>query len=294
MSIRRFPDFCFALGSVRDLTRTFGYLRFVLSHAPFFKLRRHAKDFHIFLNRFRHVTEPAARPDKGTRDRSTKPVLATEKEALMKECPWLRDSDFGLPKRRRRVSPDETLDREPIEAEDESEDAVELGDQSDEVDDPDDPAPEDHDVDVETELAAIRARWEVDVAEEHWFYHRVLGGRWTSANRGVVADGVSGYPRGGLAQQWCNKFIWPRQFGCTYAAHGQEDSHQIVREWVRRCTFFFSMWHDAGCPDNFVYSPFQRTSYRQSLQYLDWVVELPVESATFERALVVNRLEPSA
>ena len=181
--------------------------------------------------RYRRVKEPAPKSGKSTDYRTSAPKDLSEREEFMKLFPWLRASDFDAPRQRRVVTPGEA--REPFAADEES-DFADDDDESDfAADEESDFADDDEHVDVDAELAEIRSRWEADAAEEEWFYHRILGGHWTAEHRGVVADGVAGYPRAGLPMQWAITYKWPRQFGCAYAAHGQEDSSGTPSKLLR-------------------------------------------------------------
>lgn len=166
---------------------------------------------------------------------------------MIRDFPWLQPKDFNPPKRQRTQEP--SADGEvPGDAvsdhgqEEEAEDEAEL-----EVDNASDPEVVDPD-EVADELRDLRSEWGIDPRSEVYFYHRILGGHWTRTHKGVTADGVAAFPRQGLAMEWSRRFRWPRQFGCIYSAHGVEDSHRIIQEFIRRPTHFFSMWLSAGKP----------------------------------------------
>ena len=52
------------------------------------------------------------------------------------------------------------------------------------------------------ELAGLRSAWALEDAENMWYYTRVLGGRWTKGNKGVISDGVIACSRS-CVSEWC-------------------------------------------------------------------------------------------
>ena len=58
------------------------------------------------------------------------------------------------------------------------------------------------DAEVMRELADLREEWSLEGAAESWFYTRVLGGKWTKCNKGVVSDGAIACGRSACAE-WC-------------------------------------------------------------------------------------------
>ena len=70
------------------------------------------------------------------------------------------------------------------------------------------------------ELAALRGEHDVPEHARSDFYVRVMGGAWTLAHTGAIADGCSFYCRAGNARLWCDTFSWPKQKGFMYARYG--------------------------------------------------------------------------
>ena len=63
--------------------------------------------------------------------------------------------------------------------------------------------PEDVAAAVAQELADIRAELQVFEDDDGYFTTRVLGGKWTAANRGVAADAIGAFARGAESATWC-------------------------------------------------------------------------------------------
>ena len=73
--------------------------------------------------------------------------------------------------------------------------------------------------DVDSELARLREDVAEEAHAEMYFYARVRGGRWTAANRGVVADAIYGYARGGIARAFCDNYNFPKKMRTKIMKH---------------------------------------------------------------------------
>ena len=102
---------------------------------------------------------------------------------------------------------------------------------------------------VVEELAAFRFEYDPTLEQEIFFHTRILGGRWTKANRGVVADGISGYARGNAPKEWCSIFSWPRQHAIMYNRYGIHGATMLSAEYVRKSHYYFGLWINSDDED---------------------------------------------
>ena len=162
-------------------------------------------------------------------------ISADAREALLQAFPWLTEDDLpgnarrdisgggrgGGKKRARSVSPSGRGDAEGLEH------------------------PSDKDVgapiNVAEELALFKdAHDEYSHDNELCFYSKLLGGKWTSENKGVISDGWAGYSRSGAPREWCTLYSWPRQHANYYSVYGLEGAKLLAKEYVRRSHHLFS------------------------------------------------------
>lgn len=144
---------------------------------------------------------------------------------------------------------------------------------------------------VVNELAALRGEAYDPEEENMGFYTRILGGAWAAKHKSVTADAVSAFARGGLPTTWCRLYGWPRQMSAYYSKHGQMGAHMLAKEWARRSHYFYWMWATSEDED-FSYTDEQLRSYSMSLEWLEFMTELPTESESFGRGSQINRLLP--
>jgi hypothetical protein len=144
---------------------------------------------------------------------------------------------------------------------------------------------------VAEELAAFRADHAPHLAEDLFFFTRILGGRWTVANRGVLADGIGGYCRGGCAREWCNMYSWPKQHASYYARYGIPGATHLASEYVRRSHYFLGIWLESEA-EVFLYEQHHVDDYEESLEFVTWMLEQPIESVHFARASELRKLKP--
>jgi hypothetical protein len=146
-------------------------------------------------------------------------------------------------------------------------------------------------VDVAEQLAAFRADNAVDFAEDVFFFTRILGGRWTVEHRGVLADGIGGYARGGIPREWCDIYSWPKQHANYYGRYGLAGATLLASEYMRRSHYFIVLWLE--CEEEvFRYEQHHIDGYNESLEFVTWLCDQPVDSATFARGSDLRQLRP--
>ena len=143
--------------------------------------------------------------------------------------------------------------------------------------------------DVEGRLKAIRERLDVDCSDLH-FYTRVLGGRWTAAHFGKVADGIAGLPCGAFAKLFCRTFKFPRHRSYRFNKYGEVNAVRLATYFCRRASYFCSIWEESDNDD------FQFTVEHEALfecdDFLDWVQAQPLTSPQFTAGVLLTRLVP--
>ena len=86
---------------------------------------------------------------------------------------------------------------------------------------------------VDAELARLREEFNVDDDEgrdDQFFFVKVLGGKWTAANKRVVADACGGYARKGLAQIFCDTYSLPKQAAFYFTKFTNAGSQHLARD----------------------------------------------------------------
>jgi hypothetical protein len=117
---------------------------------------------------------------------------ADVKARLLQEHPWLTEADFAQKREGHGGGGGGGGHAGPPAIEEPAEDLV--------------PLAEERIIVIAEELEAIRHEWRFEDQDDMFFYTKILGGLWTAAHVGVVADGVGGYARAGLASDWCRLF----------------------------------------------------------------------------------------
>ena len=143
-----------------------------------------------------------------------------------------------------------------------------------------------------SDLAAIREAEHVAEHRHMDFYVRVLGGAWTLAHTGEVADGCSYFSRGGNPQAWCRRFSFPRQKGYHYRRYGgREGPHVMCNEIVRRAQYFYDLW--LCSPDSaFKYSEAHLAAYGEGGEFREWCTGLEPGSLLSRQAAAIRDLIP--
>ena len=152
--------------------------------------------------------------------------------------------------------------------------------------------PEDVAAEVATALADIRAELEFQEEDDMYFTTRVLGGRWTMANRGVPADAIGSFSRGAPTEVWCRSCRWPRQRTFHFSKYSHEGARQLADEVCRRGNYFMNCWVKAGSPDVFCFKEVIG-AYPENFEFIDWLTEQPLDSACFSAGVGVRALVPS-
>ena len=277
----------------------FGEELFVMTNCHFEKRQVHSRSqpipFEDFVQRIPDRRPPRKeRDDSQRRDPVSKAAAAGFREQFLRDHPWLSGADVDLALGRKKPAPHgprgaALRDEEPDDDDDDME-APEDDDDAQPDDDDEMEAPDDEAFDPD-ELAALRD--ELVVPERRMdFYVHILGGKWTLAHAGVVADGCSYFARAGNPRRWCIKYAFPKQKGFMYAAYGGPEGPQIMcNEIVRRAQFFYDLCTESD-DVHFTYTDALLASYVDGEEFLDWMCDLDIESLLFQRGLEVRRLAP--
>ena len=108
-------------------------------------------------------------------------------------------------------------------------------------------------------------------------------------------DRLGGRPlRGGLATEWCNKYMYST--GTTWArkGHTEEGCLLMADEFCRRGEYFIQIWLERFTEEgwDFRYTQEHFDGYRPTLEYLDWAVEVRIGSATYTRLTELTNMHP--
>ena len=141
------------------------------------------------------------------------------------------------------------------------------------------------------ELSQTRAEWSWENQDDMSFYTRVLGGRWTRENRGVTTDAVSGFGRS-WTLEWCRAYDWPSSMRFGFNRYGQLAAKMLAREWCTRAEYLFNLWVEAGQSLEFSYERRHVEAYPPILEWVQFLLEQPLDGEVFDRGNELNRLSP--
>ena len=144
--------------------------------------------------------------------------------------------------------------------------------------------------DVAKDLAEIRGEHDQH-CQMDWFYTKVLGGNWTSANRGCVADSESSLARGGPATHFCQRYKFPKKMTFTFARYGEADSSALAHEVARLGNYFCQLWVEADDMNTFVFDHLTLVVPDDG-NFLDWLLEQPLGGLNWTRGQEVRALRP--
>lgn len=234
----------------------------------------------------------------------SKPVQDGAKAALLEEFRWLTPSDFqtsaSRPSRRTVPRPSVKSIGEigAVTAEEESEEDSAVSHEEETVERKDDLKSDDgsdkeDDVDVASDLAALRRAWNYEEGDSMSFYTRILGGGWTQKHKGVVADGVVGTCRAS-ARLWCSHYGWPRSKTYFFNKYSRAGAHMLAEEYCRRGEYFFNLYvaFDESGGEAFQYSEEDVAGYEDNMDFLNWFLEQPLDSPQFEAGMALRSLVP--
>jgi hypothetical protein len=145
--------------------------------------------------------------------------------------------------------------------------------------------------DVDSELARLREDVAEEAHAEMYFYARVRGGRWTAANRGVTADAISGYARGGIARAFCDIYNFPKEMSFFFRRYGDEGSRMLTNEFRKRGDYFCDLWVSSTL-DDFVFTQQMLDDYTDAFEFIDWLCAQPMDSPSFARGNELRLLGP--
>ena len=232
-----------------------------------------------------------------------RPAQVTDdaKAEVMKEFPWLRPEDFGMgrvTKKKLAARKPRGEDPQPHRGETAEEQETErcLPDSSaDPSSDEEEDGTEEEEVDAAEELAALRQEWDFEEGWEMAFYTRILGGNWTKANKGVVADGVLATGRAST-RDWCKAFGWPNSRTFFFSKFGREAAHKLAEEWCRRADHYYRLFVEDECEDGakFRYCEEYLESYEEDLEWVSWLLEQDENGKVWAAAHEIRAMRPAA
>ena len=137
---------------------------------------------------------------------------------------------------------------------------------------------------------AVRAEWELDWTDT-WFYVRLLGGKWTAEFKKTEADAACMLARSG-AKGWCTKYKFAKQKSLCSSRYGIEACNMVAREWASRAEYFFLLWYDDGCDEDFSYSDELLESYMPTMEWVEWATRQEIASEIWAAISDVENARP--
>ena len=120
------------------------------------------------------------------------------------------------------------------------------------------------------------------------FFWVLRGGAWTW-RRGVAYDNYREQARGGLASEFCRLHALPLSATFSIARYGEEHCLFLLRFWIYRMTFLYSVWYGQGSNEALRFTPAMVVEYRVSAE-LDALLHVPQEETRFRARETCDRL----
>jgi hypothetical protein len=248
------------------------------------------RPFELFVQFHPRRAQAVARPS-GSGGR----ISVTVQDLLLQECPWLDRGDFNIgehnPKgsqpRRRGGARATAAHIEHTDAKSDEDDHV-----PDHEDSEGDVDGGDHGIDVDRELAGVRADLAVaEVDVEAYFAVTIRGGRWTLENRDVVADCAMGKARDSETRFWSEAFEFPKSKSFSFRLYGRERAVMLAREFCRRGNYFAGLYFDA-VNDDFTYTADLVAACPDDVEFLEMLLSLDVDEPAFAKGQEIRACAP--
>ena len=159
----------------------------------------------------------------------------------------------------------------------------------------DDSESSESDVDAEEildELMAKRAELADSSAKlvEH-FGWSLRGGSWTlPAHTSVAYDCFIASPTTSEATAFCHQFGLCRSGNFSIALYGEHNCFLLVRSWVHRMSFLFSLWESFGCRADFKFSGHVLSAYEPPVDMVELLAS--TNCTVVKRAEGLRDIEP--
>ena len=151
------------------------------------------------------------------------------------------------------------------------------------------------------EKAFPALREELDEKREEWkfddedvsinFYTHLAGGNWTKKFKDVVSDAVHAKARA-HCRAFCDRFHWPKTKVFHFSAHGEIGANTLAREWCMKGNHYFTAWMKSVGLERFR-NP-EDHPYADSMEFLDWAVDVDVASHTWAKVMELRNFRPTA
>lgn len=123
------------------------------------------------------------------------------------------------------------------------------------------------------------------------FTTKVLGGRWTRANKKKAFDAVIGMAVGASAKAWCRQYGLNIEASYAFNKYGNDAATQMAVEWCRRMSHFHDIYLASG-DKMYIYSKDDLGSYEEDSEWLDFLAAQDADSAMWTRAEGLRCLFP--
>ena len=143
-------------------------------------------------------------------------------------------------------------------------------------------------------LEAKRLEWACDAEDVGAaFLTRVLGGKWTAENLGLVADAIQGYASTNDAKEWCKLYGVQTAARFNFARYGEPVCAALAQYWASAMGHFYSIWA-RGEDKAYVYSRGDHESVPLASALADLAVDLDAEHNVWARFEELKRSWPKA
>ena len=248
-----------------------------------------------------HPSRPSPGRSKASGSRTK--IAPKVTDFILAECPWLDREDIEpvqkpAAKRARRCGDAPARPRGSPRAEDSDGDdgassvaASGGGADGDGADDDD--IEDNEEIDVEGDLADMRAR--LHVPEDHaepYFKVSIRGGRWTLEHKDSVADCTLGATNAQLTRVWRAAFSFPLSTSFSFRLYSRPGALALAREFCRRGNYFANLYFEARSQDDFVYTQADVAALDDDLDFVTWMCSLDVDEPAFSKGQEIRELAP--
>ena len=94
-----------------------------------------------------------------------------------------------------------------------------------------------------------------------------------------------------MGSRMVTSYGFPPSARFGFSKYGRAQAHQLCREYCRRGEYFCQLWVESDCGDDeFEYRDEHVAGYVEDMEWLNFMIALPAESAAFARGMELWRL----
>ena len=121
------------------------------------------------------------------------------------------------------------------------------------------------------------------------FYCREMKGRWVAEHKGVAWDRFLCAAREGSPVWFCILYDLPHWKSWSRILYGDDGCVALGHECGRKLQYFYSLWEEAGCAVDYVFTADNLGALTEDLEWHSWASSVDIESEEKWEAMVFVR-----